>query len=341
MEIDFLTPIVPDHEQHINFKNIILHKSKSFENSFNLIAEDFYDKDNDIVKKFQMQFNPAFWEIYLHGVLKYLGIETINEHTSPDFVLKNASIEAVVASNARNKKCEYDCNIIDMLNIDLHELNTESILRYSSVISKKYNLYLKKYSKKNFVAEKPFIIALGSYDQPSFYMEYDRAMIPVAYGLYVDEKNDYNGDIAYQFGECPVKHMKYLKNSNGSDVKLGIFTDDKMQWLSAIIFSCTATISKIRRFQFDEETLIIFEGQIIDENHNLYSIKSLNFDFPESLHDGLQVYHNPYAAQPLSNDFLNFPGITHYNYNIEKGYFERHINQRSLIMRRSNVIHIK
>lgn len=341
MNLDFFSPIVPENEQHANFKRINTIITESFIDSFNQISRGYYDKDGDIVKKFQTQFNPALWEIYLHGVFKTLGMKAIEKYASPDFVFNDVIVEAVIASNTSNKIGEWETNWKDMAFFDLHSLNMQSIIRYTNSISKKYNLYLNKYSKNSYVLNKPFVIALGSFDQPFFHMEYDRGMLPVAYGLYTDENANFDGDIAYQHGNCPVKHMKHILNHNNSRIDLGLFTNEGMKWLSAIIFSCTATISKFRINQIDEKNLIVFEGQFLDEDLTLHNIRAKNTDFPEELVDGLQVYHNPFAVNPLNCAFLDSQGITHYTYNTEYGYFERHINERSLVMRNSKVFILK
>lgn len=343
--LDFFTPVVPQERQHDNFKRILAMEPPSFFAAFREFSKDFLDRDGKIVKEFQTTFNSAFWEIYLHRLFSNLGYEIVSGYSRPDFLLKagdrELAVEAVIANNACDAPAESSeaGQLIseNMRTIDMLSLNKNAILRYCTSIVSKHRKYASEYKKLTQFSGRPFIIALGSYDQPAFFFEYDRAILPVLYGLYVDEENKFEGELAYQVGPAPVKKMPSIKNKNGSDVPLGLFTTPDMKDVSAVLFSCLATHNKVRIFQKKDDSCEAFFNAIyMDEENNLY-MKIANFDSnSETIEDGLCIFHNPFAEFSVTEYFIH-PGITHYTYDSNLGIFHRHINTRQLTSRLSQI----
>lgn len=344
-QLDFFTPIVPENAQHNNFKSILKTEDSSFFEAFREFSKDFTDRDGKIVKEFQTTFNSAFWEIYLHRLFSDLGYEIVTGYSRPDFLLKSGNnelaVEAVIANNACGAPAESSeagrPTPENLKKVDLFELNKNAILRYCTSIVSKYKKYDKEYRELEQFSDKPFIIALGSYDQPAFFLENDRAILPVLYGLYVDEQNKFDGELAYQFGPAPVKKMSTLKNKNGSDVPLGLFANSDMKEVSAVLFSCLATLNKVRIFQSENENYKVFfhSGYANEHNEFYHKISSLE-DKIETIEDGLYVFHNPYAEKTVI-DCFKYPGITNYIYDIKTGVFHRYINGRQLLCRMSHI----
>ncbi|WP_303949626.1 hypothetical protein [Desulfovibrio piger] len=343
-QLDFFTPVVPENAQHNNFKSILKIEDSSFFEAFREFSKDFTDRDGKIVKEFQTTFNSAFWEIYLHRLFSDLGYEIVTGYNRPDFLLKSGNnelaVEAVIANNACGAPAESSeagkLTPENLKKIDLFELNKNAILRYCTSIVSKYKKYDKEYKQLEQFSDKPFIIALGSYDQPAFFLENDRAILPVLYGLYVDEQNKFDGELAYQFGPVPVKKMPTLKNKNGSDVPLRLFANPDMKKVSAVVFSCMATINKVRIFQRKNDCCDVdFYGMYINDKNIINEYYSTLENNIETIEDGLCVFHNPFAECPVTECF-RYPGITNYTYDIEREIFIRQINTRQFVFRASN-----
>lgn len=339
--IDFFTPVVDTEAMHENFKKFSDPNYKPVQKAFQEWARDFPDRDNKIVTEFQTTFNSTFWEVYLHKLFKDFGLNQTYDYAAPDYEItykdQKILVEAVIANNAQDMNPESEAVYPDNFNVGF-EYNKNAIIRYANSISSKYIKYKKSYSNLDHVKDKPFVIALGSYDQPCFFLEYDRCILPVLYGLYVDEKNEYNGETVYNYG-VPVKKMMNIKKSNGSSVPLGLFTNDSMKEVSAVIFSCGATFSKLEarsKIYTKLNTHFIYvtlneEGRIKDN-----TIRMRNKS--ETIQDSLCILHNPYATNPISQDLLSKQGVSVYNLNIEKNIFYRKINRYFIVGRMARII---
>src|SRR3546814_7253500 len=49
----------------------------------------FIDRDGKFVKEFQSSFESSFWELYLHAVLKDMGMSLDYSFHAPDFVVRS------------------------------------------------------------------------------------------------------------------------------------------------------------------------------------------------------------------------------------------------------------
>jgi hypothetical protein len=164
-------------------------------------------------------------------------------------------------------------------------------------------------------------------------MEYDRAILPTLYGLYVDERNEYNGEIIYSIG-VDVKRMLSVTKNNGAKISLGFFANEQMKEVSAVLFSCAATYSKLAAMSPRSNTLTLFTSLITDENEMLYFFPNVHSDeYHENIQDGVCILHNPFAEYPLPKGIFREIGINNYTYLPEYGIFLREKNHHFLVVR--------
>lgn len=344
-ELDFFVPAIERSAMHNHFKVMLKPRSKPVRDMFNHWAKGFIDRDKKIVKEFQTEFNSTFWEVYLHALFTELGLHPSYEHPYPDFLIDykgtKISIEAVIANNAQNAPKESEHKIRNKRIETDFEFNKSSMVRYLQAITTKYEKYKTSYSKLNHVKDNPFIIALGGYDQPGSYLAYDRAILAVLYGLYVDERGDYDGEIAYAYG-TPVKKISSVTKSSGTQLNLGLFTNDRMKEVSAVIFSCGATFSKLVLSSTLRLTAPLTQASYYkfipggSFETNIIPAK----EYSETIQDSLCVFHNPFAERPLPKEIFTENGIANYYLDVESGVFKRYINGSFLVVRSSNIIHI-
>ena len=319
MDTDFFSPVVPEDRYHPNFRMMIEQGDPFTRETFNRWAEGFVDRDGKIVVEFQTTFNSAFWEVYLHRLFIELGFTIDYSYNNPDFVLSkndmSLCVEAVTSNHAQNMTPEWDLDAkLVSEKQDLTKLNFSAMLRHLNSIHAKHKKYLDLYSSLDHVKGKPYIIALGAYDQPHFWLEFDRAIRAVLYDYYVDEQNDVDAPTIETQGTTPAKKIGYIKNKNGSNVGLGIFCDNRMKEVSAIIFNCVATHSKLRALSDSNDNLTIFIGVRLDKDKILQRFSVVKKDYDEAIQDGLQVFHNPYALYPLPIELFRKPGIIQHYY---------------------------
>lgn len=342
--IDFFTPAIKTSQFHKNFKQMLEGpNAQNLQLGFNNWSKGFVDRDNKVVKEFQSSYNSTFWEIYLHALFTKLGLNPSYQYPSPDYLLnynnKQIIVEAVISNNAKYARPEYSAQFpIDLIIKKALLFNSNAALRYTNSIYTKYQKYINQYSKLEHVKNKPFIIALESFSQPVFFLEYDRAILPTLYGLYVDELNEYNGEIIYNVG-VPVKKMKALAKNNCSEIPLGLFTNNKMKEVSAIIFSCTATYSKLIALSPKGKEEIFFNYVITDEYEKPYYSGPISYDnYKEKIQDGICIFHNPFASYPLPDGIFDEIGINHYTYDPNRDQFYRKTNKYFLVTRMAHII---
>lgn len=325
--------VVLEEKLHPNFKRT--RSDKYIVNVINKWCNDFIDRDGKFVIEFQTTFNSSFWELYCFAVFKEMSMKIDLSKSRPDFVLSykknNLNIECVVANNSQNDLPEH--NIEEKMNpkSDLEDMVYNQTLRLLNAINSKNDLYLKSYCNLSHVEEKPFLIALAPFDQPRFMDVALEAIHMVLYGINVDKKSlkEIHFDTVYKRKDCPLD--------------LGIFTNNKFENISAVLFSNVATSGKARamsdcpnvtfnqmrynenstkplvavNYRLNAQNTLLnksykkmikeyaedFKGKI---DHKRYSCRKpfLEEGYNENLTDGLHLYLNPYSKKPISEDVM-------------------------------------
>ena len=314
-----------DDKLHPKYK--LLRDEFYYRNSKKIINEwvdGFVDRDQKIIKEFQTTFHSSFWEFYLHAVFKELGWTVNYKNNRPDFIISSPEdiyVEAVVSEIKNGGPSESERthdHVLDMLEPlstreQFSSIIDEAIARHSNSISSKHKKYTgytakekinKGYKDCPWVKEdKPYVIALASYDQISYGREYIYSMMALLYNLYY----------------CPETEQyykrDYIKKPNtDSNIKLGLFTDNSLEDVSAIIFCNTLTLGKLSSLSKSRGSDLSY---VINIRHDMdpphYKIQEVGQDSPEQLLDGLYVFHNPYAKNNLPLSELNKTGLLQFS----------------------------
>lgn len=310
---------VSESEMHKHFSdvyNIPLYAANR--DVINKWAEGFVDRDNKFVKEFQTSFNSSFWELYLYAAFKEYVFKIDMTHDRPDFLISNGKqevvIEAVTASNATNAPSESSGKIqnLDMTetNIDFTKFNNETTIRLGNSIVTKWKKYKESYSKLEHVKHKPYVIALSPFHCPLHYLCADVPIRSLLYDYYVDEKAMNDNPSLYPDHRPPTKHLGSVLKDNGRELLLGLFNDECMSEISAVIFNPLATWGK---------TDALCDNVVKDVDMKFFSIRTENFkpkqelvekaDYKESLLDGMQIYHNPFAKNPVDENFFKHKDV--------------------------------
>lgn len=293
------------HPKYTFLKNRVWER-KVLEN----LVDGFVDRDNDITFKFQKEFHSSFWEFYLFGLFKELGFEVDFSKNRPDFIIKNPlkiNIEAVTA-NVKNDGSDaegrtfLDTYPLKLSDLEFKKILDEGIVRNSNALNNKMNSFKKNYSRCNWIDEKdPFIIAIGAYDQTNYGREFYFSMLALLYGYYATK---------YEVGANMTFKESILKPGTNSEIQLNLFSNEEYSDISAIIFSCTATIGKlsalsISRYGHGNSVISIRH----DSEYNNYPIHDVSINNPEEIGDGLFIFHNPNAKVSIEKSLFNKIGI--------------------------------
>lgn len=313
--MNLFNPIVEQSKLHPNFVCILTPFRQSERDLFSNWAEGFEDRDGKFLNEFQTTFNSSFWEIYLHACFKKYGFEQDWSKASPDFCMQFNDIEFVVeattANAAQGKPNEWDKVYIseEIKGLRFRKLNTEAIIRLSNAILKKLKRYETYYRTLDHVYRKPFVVAVAPFEQPHFNLQYDRPIRALLYDHYVDEDAYLDDPESYPNGP-PSIQLGYVEKENGSEIPLGIFNDNGMAEISAIIFSCTATWGKLSALSKNPltNTQIVSTWSTAPTGAPERRTCSPS-EHDETILDGLQIYHNPYASCPLPPDTFRAPRV--------------------------------
>ncbi len=316
-QLNLFSPLVKESDFHPNFKRI--YSSPYFQCHRDCIqrwTEGFIDRDNKIIKEFQTTFNSSFWEFYLFNLFKEYGFNVaFDEH--PDFLLKNSNkeiaVEAVVANNAQMAIPEWEINgrleKIDDLCQDFTAFNQDAIIRLSNSIISKYKLYLNTYSKLTSVRGKPFVIAIAPFHSQFSYFCADVPIRALLYDYYVDEAALKKQPQLYPDNRPPTVHLKSVKKNDTVEIPLGLFNDNNMSEVSAILFNPVATMGKVCALCKESFPHCDYYRIGLSPSGDVYSGLFSKNDFEETIFSGLQVYHNPYAKYKIPDDFFKNPEV--------------------------------
>ena len=213
--MDLFTPVVPPEALHPNFRSLADKHSAADRAVLAQWADGFKDRDGKFVREFQTTFNSGFWELYIFACCKELGFRVNLALTSPDFVVDNFQnefcIEAAIASNAIGESAEWERNLKQKTEPDPERVLDTAVVRLSNAIDAKYKKYQTSYQNLPHVKKRPFILAIGPFEQPYFWAHNDHAIRQVLYAydrIGPNEEHLFRHSIAKPSGK---RHAEWLK----------------------------------------------------------------------------------------------------------------------------------
>jgi hypothetical protein len=342
--MDLFTPLVSEERLHPNFR--VFTQPGFGERELEVIngwADGFIDRDGKFVKEFQTTFNSSFWELYLFACFKELGCTIDFSQEAPDFAVNSPSgefiAEATTANEPRNFRPEWDRDLKTLANAKKEDVLRLSSIRLANSITAKHKKYTKSYSRLPHVQNKPFVICAAPFDQPSFFSQDALAIVRVlyAYEATLTVPNHTTGRPVI-VGES---RSYQVQKSPGVNVPLGLFTDDRMSEVSAIIFNNRATISKVRALAEKGDYPIIFMGSRVAKTDSSVGIQPFCEPRPayqETILDGLHVLVNPFAKYPLDLTMLADREVAIHNYDPDTDSYLSYLPDGFLLQRMCNSI---
>lgn len=317
--MDLFTPVVEDAKLHPNFKRILNTSLPGELQVLNDWANGFVDRDGKFVKEFQTTFNSSYWELYLYACFKEFGFTADFSHPAPDFCLVREQhqliAEAVIASHAAGYRPEWERGI-DLeggRDIDVAKIVHLSSIRLSNAITSKHRKYVAEYGCMEHVEGKPFVVCVAPFEQPFYYIQNDHALRRVLYAY--DQPLWF---IRPGTGERVVTGESLLEQvdkDSGATIALGLFTNDHMKEISAVVFSNTAGWCKVRAQSSELGAHIIFSA-LRYQAEELWPqlVTAWKKKYHESLIDGLHVCMNPFASIPFDAELFRRPDVAIHTY---------------------------
>jgi hypothetical protein len=306
--MDLFTDVVSSDKQHFIYKYIKKDEHWAERDVLTEWAKGFQDRDGKFVKEFQTTFEPCLWELYLHAYMKELGHVTNFSFDAPDFVIDRDCefcIEATVALPAQGEQPAYGFGSEVELG-DFNEFNSQAAVRITNSFIGKVRKLRERYSKLDHCKNKPFVIAIASYDRPFSHFAASRPVLAAMYGLYHDEEKTMSSNadniISYNVDTA-------LKNGS-AEINMGLFCTPEFSDVSAVIYSSLATWGKLKALSDNPSAPDVFQTFTPDPE-SLYPMvhTTQKSAYKEHLLDGLYVLHNPFADHPLPPDALGHDRI--------------------------------
>jgi hypothetical protein len=266
-------------------------------------SKGFEDRDGKFCHEFQTSFEPCLWELYLYAFLKEINAKNDFGFDAPDFVVsarEEFCIEATISAPAQGESPAYEY-AMDALPDDFNHFNQQATIRFCNSFTSKVRKLRERYSKLPQSQNKPFVIAIASFDRPFSHMSAMRPVIAALYGLYHDEmqtiESGSNKIVSYNVNSV-------VKNEN-ANIELGYFCTPEYSDVSAVIFSSLATWGKVRALADNPEAMTIYRTYHPNPGHVHPIIKlAQKSEYSEHLLDGLCIFHNPFAVCPLDPQTL-------------------------------------
>lgn len=281
-------------------------------------ADGFIDRDGKILDDFQINFHSALWEFYIHQLLKNMEQKIDYSKNRPDFIVKNQDnsdrfyIEARISGIKSNGRAEVDRDSNDLFKVenpvwklpDFHTIINEGIIRCSNAFQYKALTKYDDYKTDKWFSEKvPYIIGLSSYSQINYGLESHYSILALLYGTYVE----YGG---LTFSKGP-KVKKTNTEWKVSAIDTNLFGKKEYAHVSAVLFTSKLTLGKLTALSVSKGThsnnLVMNVYQDIAAKK--FIIKSINENNPENFADGLFLFHNPNATNPLNPSIFKDQGI--------------------------------
>jgi len=341
--MNLFAPVVAPERFHKNFASVLVPFREAERLLLELWADGFVDRDGKLVEEFQTTFNSSFWEIYLYAVFKQYGFTIEWSHATPDFTVSSHIcdfvVEATTANSAQGKPNEWDKTFSQEELESLRrfkDLNTEAIIRLSNAIVGKTRKYRTTYRSLPHVKGKPFVIAVAPFEQPHFNHQHDRPIRALLYDHYVDEDAYLDDPAAFPEGP-PSRSLGYVTKDNGTEIELGFFNDPATSEVSAVVFSCLATWGKLSAMSDNPATDTIVNSVWATPPRGAPEKRVCErSEHVESVSDGLQVFHNPFASRPLPPEVFRAPRVVQHYIDRETGEWAYEGHTEALLFRLVN-----
>lgn len=292
---------------------LTLHSSRGSAPARQLIEEtweQFVDRDGNFIQQFQTSgFDARTWELFLFAfLLNDTGATFDWSQASPDFAVtiggQKLFIEAVTANPSQVASRVIQCATDDVETLDRNEAYP---IRLGSAL---YSKLRRKYWEMPHVVGHPLILAIQDFHEPDSLYHSSDSIAQYLYGT--------RGSWYYdQSGQLHISATPIEKHQLGTKVvPSGFFGLPEAENISAVIFGNTGTVSKFNRMGYAKgyasENGLIFIRHGFCYDHDPNSAHPQRFVFTlgdenapkESWHEGLSVFHNPFARIPLHTDLL-------------------------------------
>lgn len=312
LPVDFFTPIVRPKKLNPNF--LKLSSDEGYSPAKEIITPMmrwFEDADGNYIEQFQSTaFDPRTWELYLFAMVVEAGFTIDKDFAVPDITARGIHGYVCIEATTINPSLDGSGNIVPPPKPKTEEemlahLHHFLPIKFAGPLTKKLNM---KYWKEPNVRGRPLVLAIQDFHAP-LSMNQSRPALPIyLYGYIQSEEND---DPATKI----TTHKWGTK-----EVESGFFNLPGAENISAVFGNSSASIEKFNRMGLiagfgSNRVKMIRRGFAIYSNSEAATIEPFELevhapDYSETWTEGLDIYHNPNALNPLNMQM--FPNAVHH-----------------------------
>lgn len=311
--VDFFEPLHEPERLTDHFRRLADHEGYSpARGIIEAMMRWHKDTDRNFVEQFQTTgFDARMWELYLFAALQEAGYRV--SPGVPDLQLEAIDgglvfVEATTAGPPGQGADEPPTT--DDTPLDRAYWTGYLPIRFAGPLVKKLE---KRYWERPNVAGHPLVLAIQDFHAPMS-MTWSRSALPMyLYGREDDAQHD-------SAGRLIIASERMHEHRWGNKViPSGFFDQADAEHISAVIFNNGATISKFNRMGAiagfgSPRVKMIRLGLAVDLDPSASMPvpfrREVDGSYAEDWMEGMDVYHNPRAAEPLPPDAL--PGAAHH-----------------------------
>ncbi|RKY81899.1 glycosaminoglycan attachment protein [candidate division KSB1 bacterium] len=318
--LDLFKPIVPIEKQHPYF--VRLNMDEAFlpaKTIINEIMPHFIDIDGNFVEQFQtIGFDSRLWELFLFMYFNEEELFIRRDYNAPDFIVEkygmSVAVEAVIVGRKEDNppRCFRSINDIPLPSNILEKHEHEMPIRFGSPL---YSKLKKQYWELEHVKGKPLVFAIADFHDDQSMLWSSTALINYLYGVKHEFYYDDNGQLVI------VPRKIDCHKIGKKTIPSGFFFQTNSEYVSAILFSASGTISKFNRIGRQagfaaKDVIMIRIGTCHDHDPNACMPKMFEYIVDENSNEtwgeGISMFHNPNALYPVPEDL--FPSIAHHHF---------------------------
>ncbi len=319
--LDVFTPAISPEKLHPSFVRLV--NFPTYVPARSVITEmmpHYVDIDGNFVEQFQSTgFDARLWELYLYAYLVEEGISIERKFPSPDFIVEDltghrVAIEATTVGRKLDNPLSYfDVSPKRYTSRQIQEANKDSMpIKFGSPLYSKLN---KRYWEMPQVRGNPLVFAIADFHDDVSMLWSSTALINYLYGVNYDFYYDNNNQLII----TPLDIDTH--RAGNKEIPSGFFFQPNSEYVSAVIFSASGTISKFNRIGRQAgfrhpKVMMIRVGTCHDHDPNASMPKRFMYEVNENCNEtwaeGLSMYHNPNAIHPVPDAI--FPSIAHHHF---------------------------
>jgi hypothetical protein len=279
----------------------------------------FTDVDGNFVEQFQSKgFDARLWELYLYAYLSEEELFLDRKFPAPDFVVtkfgKSVGIEAVIAGRKDDNPPKYlkAVSMTKMPEEVLEAQKDELPIMFGSPL---YSKLQKKYWELPHMKGKSLVFAIADFHDDGSMLWTSSALPNYLYG----NRHQWHYDDKDQLIIVPIRID--VHELGKKRIPSGFFWQPDAEYISAVLFSASGTISKFNRMGrqagfYDPRITMIRAGRYYDHSPNASVPETFRYKVDEHCNEtwaeGLSMFHNPKALYPISEEL--FPSIAHHRF---------------------------